>query len=396
MSIPESNPKKEKWLDSIDLLLIAIRHKVFLMSITAAAAVVSIAVALYLPNSYSAKVVLLPPQENQSSATALLGGMASSIGLLTSTGLKNPNDIYIAMLKSNTLKDRIVKRFNLMEHYHADSDRYARKELSELTSVASEKDGLVSIEVLDIDPKMSALLAEAYVEELDHLTEVFSLGEAAQRRSFYERELLKAKNSLELAEVGLKKLQQATGVVSIDIQSKTIIEAVAAIKAQVTAKELQLGAMGAFATERNPDYLFVQRELAGLREQLAKYEQDHPIEQGELVIPAGRLPEVGMRYAEKMREVKYREVVYELLIKQFELAKLDEGRNATLIQVLDHAEVPEKKTKPKRLMIVLFSIFSAFSLAFLLLLIRDATIRWKKNPEHLLKIQRLKDAYQEN
>lgn len=394
MSIPESNQKKEKWLTSVDLLLIALQHRVFLVSITAVTVLVSTAVALYLPNSYSAKVVLLPPQENQSSASALLGGLASSVGLLTSAGIKNPNDLYIAMLKSNTVKDRIVKKFKLMQHYDADSDKEARKELSELTSVVSEKDGLVSVEVMDHDPKLSALIAEAYVEELDHLTEAVSLGEAAQRRSFYERELLKAKNSLEVAEAGLKKLQQATGVVSIDIQSKTIIEAVAAIKAQVTAKELQLSSMGAFATERNPDYLFVQRELAALKAQLEKYEQDHPIEQGELFIPTGRLPDVGMRYAEKMRDVKYREVVYELIVKQFELAKLDEGRNATLIQILDHAEIPEKKTKPKRLLIVLLSVCSAFSLAFLLLLIREAILRWKRNPEHLLQVQRFKDAYQ--
>jgi uncharacterized protein involved in exopolysaccharide biosynthesis len=159
---------------------------------------------------------------------------------------------------------------------------------------------------------------------------------------FYEQQLDKAKEDLARAEVGLKQTEEATGVFSLEGQGKAAVESSARLQAQIAAKEVELRSLSSFATEQNPDLLRAREELAGLRQQLAILQS----KESHTELSTGKFPEAGLKYVRKLREVKYRETLFEILARQYEAAKLDESKNAAVIQTLDDAVVPEKPSFP--------------------------------------------------
>jgi uncharacterized protein involved in exopolysaccharide biosynthesis len=192
--------------------------------------------------------------------------------------------------------------------------------------------------------------------------------------------------------MALKKTQETTGLIKLDEQGRAIIEAVASLRAQIAAKEVEAGAMRLFATERNPGYLMVQQEIGGLRTELARLEKtNRPGGGGDIFVPTGRVPEAGLEYVRRLREVKYYESVFELLAKQYEIAKMDEARDAAVVQVLDRAVQPEKKSRPQRARIVIVTAILAFLAALLWALVRDAHERAKRNPEGSRRIDALRE-----
>jgi capsule polysaccharide export protein KpsE/RkpR len=295
----------------------------------------------------------MPPQQQQSMAAAMLGQIGTLTGLSAgSLGMKNPNDLYVGMLKSRTVADALIERFSLKELYDEDTLVETRKELASNSSLTGGKDGLIIIEVEDENPQRAADMANSYVDQLTKLTQNLAISEASQRRLFFEQQLLNAKDGLAKSEVELRKTQERTGMIAVDEQGKATIEAAAMLRAQVTAKEVEMAAMRSFATDSNPDYRKAQEELTGLRTQLAKMERNSERDIGDILISTGKIPSAGLEYARKLRDVKYYETIFELMAKQFELAKLDEARDATSIQVIDKAVPEDKKSKPKRALIV--------------------------------------------
>lgn len=377
---PVTNPPpQEDEINLLDLLIVLAKHKKLILGLPFAAALLAAAVSLLMPNVYTATARILPPQQGQSTASAMLGQLGALVGAAGgSLGLKNPNDLYVGMLRSRTVADRLIERHKLQERYAQQTLVETRKALEEASAISAGKDGIIAIEVDDEDPKFAAELANAYVDELQRLNQTLAVTEAAQRRLFFERQLKQTKDSLTQAEVELKKVQQATGVVQLDAQGKAAIEAVAALRAQIAAREVELAAVRTFATEQNPDYQRLIQELAGLRGQLARFERG-----GETsALPsAGKLTEAGLDYVRKLREVKYQETVFELLARQFEAAKLDEARNASLIQVLDKAVPPDLKSKPRRALIVLLAALTAGFVAVILAFMRETRERTLQDPE---------------
>jgi tyrosine-protein kinase Etk/Wzc len=336
--------------------------------VTAAAAVLSIAVSLLLPNIYKATTKLLPPQQAQSSATALLSQLGGVAGMAAGVaGLKSPNEMYIGMLKSRTVADRLINQFDLKQVYGVELQEEARKKLEDNTSITSGKDGLISIDVEDKDKKLVVNLANTYVSELFRLSRVLAVTEASQRRVFFERQLEQAKNNLSTAEVQLKKAFDTRGVISVDVESRAIVETIAKIKAQISVKEIQLNAMASFITSSNPDYKRVEEELISLRKELARLENGRP-QADETIDSSGKATQ-GLENIKLLRDVKYYQMLYELLAKQYEVARLDEAKDPSIIQVLDPAVEPERKFKPKRSLIVILSTLIGFlsSLAWIFL-----------------------------
>jgi tyrosine-protein kinase Etk/Wzc len=344
-------------IDILDLLIVLAKRKWLIVKVTLGAAVIAAIISLLIPNRYTATATIMPPQQTQSTSAMLMSQLAGSgLGSLASLagkdlGLKNPNDLYIGMLKSRTVEDAIIAKFDFQKVYREKRLSDARKELEKAAEVNSGKDGLINISFEDKDPKRSAEVANAYVDELRILTQHLAVTEASQRRLFFEQQLQQAKDDLADAEVALKETQQKTGMIQLDSQSKAMIEAVGRIRAQISAKEVQLQAMGSFATEQNPDYVMARQELAGLRVQLAKFEQQ-PSDSGDPLVATGKIPAIGLEYVRRFREVKYREAIFELLAKQYEAAKLDEAKEAAVIQVVDPAVMPDRKSSPKRALIV--------------------------------------------
>lgn len=345
-------------------LAIAKRRKLVL-GMTLAGAIVSVAVACLLAPIYKATTTLLPPQQSQAGAAALLSQLGGAAGMVASAaGLKSSSDLYVAILKSRTISDELIKRFDLADRYGRVSAEEARIVLQQNTLISAGKDGLISIAVEDKDRSRSAQLANAYTEALINLTRVLAVTEASQRRLFFERQLELSKNQLAEAEVALKRGLSAHGVVSVDSDSRAMVETIARVRARISAKEVELNSMRSFVTNSNADFKRAQAELGSLHAELSN------LENGSGIATAARPKEGGLANIQLLRDVKYYQMLYELLAKQYEMARLDEAREGSVIQVLDKAVAPDKKIKPRRALIVLTStlltLLAAISLAFLI------------------------------
>ena len=348
-ALSTQHPESDDEISLLDIAIVLAKHKKLVLGLPLLAAIITAGITLLMPNWYTATTKLLPPQQSQSNAVAILGQLgALSGGASTALGLKNPSDIFVAMLKSRTVADAIIDRFKLKELYEEKYSQDTRKALAKNVDIAAARDGVITIEVDDKSPKRAADMANAYVEELEKLTRRLAVGEAGQRRLFFEQQLKQAKDDLTQAETQLTKFQVEKKVLNPQGQASLAISAAAGLQAQIAAKEVQLAALRSFATAENPDLLRAQEELGGLRSQLAKVGRGGSGDSGDVLLSIGKAPQEGVEYLRKFREVKYYETLFELLAKQFEIAKIDEAKEATLIQVLDIAVAPERKSAPKR------------------------------------------------
>jgi uncharacterized protein involved in exopolysaccharide biosynthesis len=201
------------------------------------------------------------------------------------------------------------------------------------------------------------------------LTQHLAVTEASQRRLFFEQQVQQAKDSLANAEVALKETQQKTGMIQLDSQAKAMLEAIGKLKAQVAAKEVELQAMKSFATEQNPDVVLTQEQLSALRGQLAKLEKQQPTDSADPFMAAEKVPAVALEYVRRLREVKYQEAIFELLAKQYQAAKLDEAKEAAVIQTVDPAITPDKKSSPERALILGIGLIGGFFLGVVIALL---------------------------
>jgi uncharacterized protein involved in exopolysaccharide biosynthesis len=347
----------------VEIMIVLAKRKKLVLGLPMLAALLSVVVSLVLPETFRASTKLLPPQQPQSGAAALLSQLGGVAGAAAgAAGLKNPNDVYIGMLKSRTVADKLIAEYDLKKVYDTSSQETARDRLEANTMIASGKDGLITIEVEAKDRKLVAKLANSYVDHLFQLTKELAVTEASQRRIFYERQLEAAKNNLAKAEMSLKSALDTRGVISVDSESRAILETVGRLRAQVSAKEIQLNSMRAFVTDANPNYQRVEEELASLRNELSKLENGRS---GQEDSDSQSAKTGGFENIKLLRDVKYYQMLYELLAKQYEVARLDEAKTPSVIQVLDPAVDPERKFKPHRAAIVMLSTLGAFVLAVL-------------------------------
>lgn len=374
----------------LDFLLVLASRKKLIIGLPLIVGIVATIICLLLPNIYRANTKLLPPQQSSSStAGALLAQLGGAAGAVAgAAGIKNPNDLYIGMLKSRLISDNIIARYNLKKVYDKDSLEKTRMELAENTFVATGKDSFIVIEVEDEDRQRSADLANAYVDELLKLTKVLAVTQAGQQRMFYEQQLELAKNNLAKAEAALKTRLDSTGVVSVDADSRAIVEVVSRLRAQVAAKEIQIASMQAFVTTNNQEYKRAQEELSSLKDQLSKLQNGTSVAGDSEKNASGN--STGLESIKILRDVKYYQMLYEILSKQYELARLEEAKNIALIQVLDNAIPPELKYKPKRAILILTSVMFAFVLAVILAVLLDVKRKTLLIPERAARWYQLR------
>jgi uncharacterized protein involved in exopolysaccharide biosynthesis len=371
----ESSPVADE-ISLLDLLIVLAKHKRIVVGVPFVAAILSASASLLLPNYYTGTTRILPPQQSASAATALLNQLGGAFGGLAGAaggalGLRNPSELYVGMLKSRTIADKLITRFDLGKVYDEDYISETRKRLAKETTISTGRDGIITVEVDDKDTKRAADLANGYVEELKKLTKVLAVTEASQRRLFFEQQLLQAKDSLTAAEITARQGLQKGGIAQVDAQGRSMIEVTARLRAQISAKEVQLGAMRTFAAEGNPELQRTQQELEALRRELSRNE-------GSSATPAANMDAnraSGLDNLGRLRDVKYYEFLYELLAKQYELAKIDEAKDATIIQVVDKAIEPDRKSRPKRSLIVIFVTFATLIGAVIWVFVREAVTR---------------------
>ena len=383
----------------LDLLIVLASRKRLILWITAVFAILAIVVSLILPPRYTATVVLLPPQQNSSLSTQLaaqlgsIGGIAASLAGGGGSLLRNPNDMYVAMFKSHFVEDAMVERFELMREYRKKYRSDARKRFEHYATVdGSGKDGLIHISVEDRDPQRATDLANGYVDQFRNLTEHLAITEAGQRRLFFEKQLQQANQSLTDAEESLKETEEKTGLIAIDAQTRALIESAALLRAQVAAKEVQIQAMRTYATGENAQLVEAQQELDSLRAQLTRLAGTSD-DSGGIIVPKGQMSAGGVEYVGKLRDVKYYEAIFEILARQFELAKLDEAKEGAVIQVVDPATVPDKRSFPKRTIIVILATFVGLLAGISAALCQAAYDRMKDDPETSSKLSFLRQAW---
>jgi uncharacterized protein involved in exopolysaccharide biosynthesis len=255
------------------------------------------------------------------------------------------------------VENAIVTRFQLQALYHVRYLSTTRKRWEQVTGIDSGlKDGLIRLSVTDRDPRRAAELANGWVEEYRRFAATLAVTEASQRRLFFERQLSGAREALARAEEEMKQTEQRTGVIELDGQAHAMIASAAMLRAQVAAKQVEIQAMRQFAADQNPDLERAGKELSSLEGQLASMDVDNDRRGGDLVAPRGRLGESGLEYARAQREVKYREMVQDLLTRQYEAARVDEARQGSQIQIVDPAAVPDRPNSHYRIWIVLAAL----------------------------------------
>jgi tyrosine-protein kinase Etk/Wzc len=387
--------------DEISLLdlLAAIGKKKWIVVITVGVAVgIGLLFAFLLPTEYTAKTTLLPPQQ-QNSLSSMLSSQLGSLGAMASLaggslGIKNPNDMYVAMFRSRVVEDAMIRKYGLMKEYHAKLLSQARKAFEHNSKVdGSSKDGLLHISVTDRNPKRAAELANGYVGAFRHLSNHLAITDAAQRRLFYQQQMEAAKNNLTNAEAALEQTEEKSGMIEVGSQARALIETGAALKAQIAAKEVEIQGMESFAAPDNPNLVQAKQELSALRAQLAKLAGKGGNPGEELILPKGKIPSAGLEYLRKYRDVKYYQTIFDILAKQFEVAKLDEAREGALIQVVDPATPPDHKSAPHRALILAGSMAAGLFLGIFLALASAGMESLKENTETRAQLENVKKAF---
>jgi tyrosine-protein kinase Etk/Wzc len=268
------------------------------------------------------------------------------------------------------VEDAVIRRLALEKVYKTKTPEDTRRALEASVKMqADKKDGIISIVADDKDPKRAAAIANAFVEELFNKSVQLNLTKAGTERSFLEKRLEVVRIDLKNAEDSMRSFQEKNKAVKVDSQAIATIQGIAQMKAELISKEVQLATLRSYQTDENPQVRLLQSAISRLRGQLGEYEGSGM--GGDAIPSVGNLPNLGLEYARRLRELKIQELLYEQLTKQYEMAKLNEAKDSSALQVLDDAVVPAKKSGPKRSLIVILSTIIAFFVGVFIAFFRE-------------------------
>jgi tyrosine-protein kinase Etk/Wzc len=377
-AVPQERDSDEVGL--LDIAIVLAENLRVLVLVPLAAGFTALGIGFASSPMYTATTRILPPTQQPSAAAALATQAGPLAGLVGGASwLRNPADQYVALLKSRSVYDAIIRRFDLRQLYDKSYIEDTRKVLDRRTKVsAGLRDGIISIEADDHDPKRAADIANAFVEELRNLSKTLAITEAAQRRLFFETQLVQAKDNLTRSELALRG--SAVSEATLRTMPQSALEALARLKAQIAAQEIRLASMRTFMTDSNPEFRLAIQELAALRAELAKAERSD----------ASKATGEGVEYIGKYRDFKYHEALLELMARQYELARLDEAREGAVIQVVDAAQPPERKSGPKKGLIAMTTTLIAFFLTAIFVFARHALRNMTRQSDSAEKLGRLR------
>jgi uncharacterized protein involved in exopolysaccharide biosynthesis len=338
-------------LDLLDVVLIFAQRKWLILGWALAGVVIAIIALLRAPTLYKSEGTIMPPEQQQSSAALLsqLGALTAFSGVGSNLGLKNPADLYIAILQTNLVSDNMVKRYDLMDAYGIHDVDAAAGRLRQRSKFVANKDGLMQITVEDRDPKRAVTLVNGFIDELFRQNNRLAVGAASQRREFFQQQLAEEKDHLADAEIALKTTQQSTGVLQLSGQAENIIGQEANIHANITNHEVELGALLASSTEQNPEVVQLRNELKGLREQLELLQKGT----NGAMLSQREFPGAGLENIRRQRDVQYHQTLFDLLARQLEAARIDEAKATPQVQMVDPPQLPKGKSWPKPFLFIL-------------------------------------------
>jgi uncharacterized protein involved in exopolysaccharide biosynthesis len=364
----------------LDLALPLVLHWKLLLLGPLVVGLAVLGITFAMPKTYQSKTVFVPPQQQQSAAAAAISQLGALSGLAgAAAGIKTPADQYLALLQSATVADRVINTFDLMKVYDVEYRFQARDKLeSNVRMTLGKKDGLITIEVEDESAERAAGMANRYVEELRLLTSKLALTEAQQRRVLFETQLKQTRDQLTKAQ----QVLQASGFTqeSLRADAKASAEGYARLRAEATAAEMRLQALRRGLSDTTPEVQQAMSTVGGLRAQLARL-----AETTDLTGAAD--------YVSKFREFKYQETLFELLARQYELARVDESREGALVQVVDEAKPAEYKHRPRRALIAAAATLASLILLAGFLWTRHAWRNASQRPDTATKIADLRSAW---
>jgi uncharacterized protein involved in exopolysaccharide biosynthesis len=367
----------EDEISLLDLALTVAENLRLLILGPLAVGLAALGISFAIAPTYTANTLIMPPQQQQSAASSMLAQLGALGGLgAAAAGLKNPNDQYVALMKSRAVEDRLIDRFDLQQRYEADTRHDTRLRLEAATRVSAGKDGLINIEFDHTDPAFAAEVANAYVEELGSVLKTLSVTEAQQRRLFFEKLLTEARTNLTKAEQALAQVRVNPSV--LRNSAEATVGPLAQLQAQIRAQEVRLGVMRGYLAENAPAFRVAQDELAALRAQLQKAGQSAPMDEG------------ANDYISRFRDYKYQETLLDLFTRQYEIARVDESREGAVIQVVDRASPPERKSKPKKALIAVVATLATGFALLLLVFVRQALRKASADGESAGKLQDLR------
>jgi uncharacterized protein involved in exopolysaccharide biosynthesis len=362
----------------------------FLVQAAAVGLLIATLVAFLIPKSFTANEELMPPDSHSPTGMALMAGLAAQAGAGASNslsgmagdllGLKNSGALFIGILRSETAQDRLVERFDLQKVYGRRLLIDARNKLDQNTAIAEDrKSGIISISVTDHDPQRAAAIANAYVEELNSLVAELSTSAAHRERVFLDERLVVVKKDLDDATNQLAQFSSKSNTLDIQTEGRAMLDAAGSLSGQLIAAQSQLEGLRQIYADDNARVRALNARVAELRSQLAKLggtaaDPAKAADAGSatangMPYPTIRsLPLLGAKYSDYYRRAKIEETVFELLTEQSELAKVEEAKETPSIKVLDQAQIPQRKSAPARLLIMLLGTFLAFSVAIVWIL----------------------------
>lgn len=344
------NEEVDTEISLTDILVAIGQQKYFILRWVLVAIVLGVVVSFLLPSVYVGQTVIMPPEQNRSGVSAL-AGIGELAGLGGSLGVKTPDDIYVGLLQSDAIANDLIARFKLKERYRAKLTSDARSTLRGKVQVTSDKkSGFITVKASDKSPVFAAELANAYIDELRKLLDRLAITDAQQRRVFFQQQIDKTLSRLSEAQSAFNQAQKKSGVVSLDEQVSSTIRASADLKARIAALEVQLQSMRTYATDNNPEIQRVTAEIQAMRGQL------DTIEQGDVDASAAderSADSVALANIRAYREIKYQEALLDQFRKQLELARVDEAKEGPLIQQVDVALPPDRRSSPRRSLIVM-------------------------------------------
>lgn len=393
--MPQEPALVEPKFHPLDVILSLLRYKRWLVICPLIAAVIAFAfVSTQLPR-YSAMARLLPPKTKPNTAT-----MLSQTGSLAGAGVggvlegqKPVVDMYLAILQSRAAAEFMDSNFDLRKRWGVSSIESVYGRLSSMSKIAPSPNGIINIEIEDSDPVWAARLANGYADALQYITQRLAVNEASKRRVFYEQQMNVSLQQLTVAEMSLRKIQQETGVLNLDPQIQMAIQESNRLRTAIASKETELASMEAFATERNADYLRLQHEIDALKNQLEQWRR--PVKASDdvaLQASEGLLPEISMEYVKHVREVKNLELVYELFLKELQLTRIDQVKDATTVELLDKAIPPSTPSYPKKKRTIAIASLIGFLIAMVSILIYELTVVALKNEVNMSRVRMIREA----
>jgi hypothetical protein len=376
MTNPEINEDDE--IRILDLLTVLGEEKWVVFGLTAAATLVGLVISLILTPIFSSTALVMPAQQGGGGAgAAVLAQLAQTTGLGALGGIaggKSTDQLYVAMMRSQTIQDALIDKHGLRKKWETRSIEDARLKLTKNVAVAVEKQsGLIKITAEDPDPVFAAILANSHVEELQKMLDRVATTEARQRRVFYESQIAKTQTNLEQADMRYRLAQASSGIQVTSLLAESALRTSTELRSKITALEIQLQASSQFLTANNPDTQRAASELAALRARLKQLEQGS----GQAVNNPTQQATV-----QAFRELKVQEAKLDAIVRQLELAKIDEAKEGVPVQIVDQAIPAERKSSPKRAIIVISAAVLGLLIGLIVAAIRASLRNFQRDQEN--------------